>query len=180
MAVEAQEEAGILFVAAAGNNGNDNDLTPHYPAGFVFDHIISVAATTGGDNLADFSNFGGSTVDMAAPGSQVHSTILGAQYGYINGTSMAAPQVTGAVALLKAADPTLEWDDLKQLILSNVDQLMGLSGKAVTRWTFEPASRHGSRGRAISACIENRLTPLSCGSNGRGRLELARGDRDHR
>ena len=131
-AVEAQEEAGILFVAAAGNDGRDNDLTPHYPAGFVFDHIISVAATTGGDNLADFSNFGGSTVDMAAPGSQVHSTILGAQYGYINGTSMAAPQATGAVALLKAADSTLEWDDLKQLILSNVDQLTGLSGKTVT------------------------------------------------
>ena len=89
-----------LFVAAAGNTATNNDINPFFPASINLDNIISVAATDYNDNLAGFSNFGANSVDLTAPGVDIYSTVLGNSYGYKNGTSMAAPHVSGAAALM--------------------------------------------------------------------------------
>jgi subtilisin family serine protease len=98
--------AGIMLVASAGNGGFDgvgdnNDVQPQYPAGYQLPNVVSVAASNRADALTRFSNWGNS-VAIAAPGSEILSTEPGSAYGYKSGTSMAAPQVTGAVALMAA------------------------------------------------------------------------------
>jgi subtilisin family serine protease len=121
----------ILFVAAAGNNSSNNDLVPHYPSSYTAPNLVAVAATEnseGADNanatanevLASFSNFGKGTVDLAAPGTRVLSTIRANQYAYFSGTSMATPHVSGAAALVLAYCD-LNNADLKKTILSTVD-----------------------------------------------------------
>jgi len=133
-AIKAQEESGILFVAAAGNDGEDNDSTPQYPASYDVDNIISVAATDRSDSLADFSNYGRQTVDLGAPGVGILSTYLSndGNYKYMSGTSMATPFVTGTVALLKAKEPGLNWYEVRNLILTGGDEATGLRGKTLT------------------------------------------------
>lgn len=133
-AIKAQEESGILFVAAAGNDGEDNDSTPQYPASYDVDNIISVAATDRSDSLADFSNYGRQTVDLGAPGVEILSTYLSndGNYKYMSGTSMATPFVTGAVALLKAKEPGLKWYEERNLILTGGDEATELEGKTLT------------------------------------------------
>jgi serine protease len=109
-AIQAQQKAGILFVAAAGNDFGDNDVNPTYPANTALPNVISVAATTDTDALATFSNIGKHTVHIGAPGQQILSTLPGNTYGTDSGTSMATPHVTGAAALLFGAEsqPGLE------------------------------------------------------------------------
>jgi len=123
--------ADVLFVAAAGNNGTNNDTSPTYPASYNAANVITVAATSSTDGLASFSDFGATTVHLGAPGVNILSTLPNSSYGYYSGTSMATPHVSGA-ALLLLSKCALNTVALKSLILSNVDLIPSLAGMTVT------------------------------------------------
>ena len=106
-AIARAHDAGIIFVAAAGNDGLDIDFFPSFPAAYEVPNVVSVAALDSEGNLASFSNFGSEGVDLAAPGVSIMSTLPGGTYGSYSGTSMAAPHVTGLVALLSSVSPEL-------------------------------------------------------------------------
>jgi uncharacterized repeat protein (TIGR01451 family) len=131
-AIAAQMDAGILFIAAAGNDSANNDSTESYPANYYLPNIIAVAATTHTDGLASFSNFGRRTVHVGAPGSSILSTTRNNSYSTFSGTSMATPHVTGLAALLKAHNPSLDWIALRNLILSSGDPKPALADKTIT------------------------------------------------
>ena len=131
-AIEAGSEADILFVAAAGNDGMNNDSNPQYPASYTSNAVLSVAATDRNDSLAGFSNYGATSVDLAAPGVGIVSTVPAGGYSSFSGTSMATPHVAGAAALALAVDPTLTVSQLRTGLLGTVDAVGGLSGKTVT------------------------------------------------
>jgi len=135
-AISAANDAGILFVASAGNAGTDNDVYTHYPSNYDVPNVISVAATDRNDNLASSiswaSNYGATSVDLAAPGVTIGSTYPDNRYVYMSGTSMAAPHVAGAAALIKAQYPDITVDALKAKILDSVDPIPSLSGITVT------------------------------------------------
>ena len=120
----------VLFVAAAGNYGIPNDLLHFYPCDYDADNIVCVGASDQGDKLASFSNYG-STVDLAAPGVNILSTVRGGGYGIMDGTSMATPHVTGAAALVLAAGDR-STADLKAQLLASVDVIPALAGKVAT------------------------------------------------
>ncbi|MDQ3041861.1 MAG: S8 family serine peptidase [Acidobacteriota bacterium] len=128
-AIRAAGEEGILFVAAAGNNGTSNDRSPHYPSNYNLPNVISVAALDRNDNLASFSNFGVKTVHIAAPGRDILSTWLGDDYREASGTSMATPYVAGVAALILASEPKLSVEKLRERVLKSVDKLAALDGK---------------------------------------------------
>jgi len=128
-AIRAAGEEGILFVAAAGNNGSSNDRSPHYPSNYDLPNVISVAALDRNDNLASFSNFGVKTVHIAAPGREILSTWLGDDYREASGTSMAAPYVAGVAGLILASEPKLSVEKLRERVLKSVDKLGSLDGK---------------------------------------------------
>jgi len=111
-------EAGILVVAAAGNSSESNDRRPMYPCSYDLDNIICVAATDKTGNLADYSNWG-DKVHIAAPGSDIFSTYIPNTYARMNGTSMAAPHVSGTAALVKSVNPKLGYMDVKMCILNS-------------------------------------------------------------
>ncbi len=127
--IRAAGEAGILFVAAAGNDGSDNDSRPHFPSNYDLPNVISVAALDRSDNLASFSNFGVKTVHVAAPGKDILSTWLGDTYREASGTSMATPYVSGVAALIIAHEPKITVAKLRQRILKSVDKVDALGSK---------------------------------------------------
>lgn len=124
--------AGGLFIAAAGNSGSNNDNSPHYPASYPLDNIISVAATDHDDALASFSCYGPTTVHLGAPGVDIFSSVPNNQYGSKSGTSMAAPHVAGVAGLIWSYNPSLTTGEVKQIILDNVDPIPSLAGMTVT------------------------------------------------
>jgi T5SS/PEP-CTERM-associated repeat protein len=128
-AIIAARDADIIFVVSAGNEGHDY---PRYPARYDVDNIVAVAATDRNDLLADFSNFGSNTVDLGAPGVDVYSCYGDDSYGTLSGTSMAAPHVSGALALLCAQCPELNYKDAIAELLATVDPIPSLQGKTVT------------------------------------------------
>jgi len=133
-AINRARTKGVLFVASAGNNANNNDLTPSYPANYQLDNIIAVAAIDRNDNLADFSNFGQTTVHLGAPGVAIFSSTAGsdADYQLFDGTSMAAPHVCGVAALILSQYPGADVDELKGRILAGVVPIPSLNGRTVT------------------------------------------------
>jgi subtilisin family serine protease len=131
-AIRDQVAAGITVVAAAGNDGSDTDLVPRYPASFTSDGMITVAATDPADALAGFSNYGATSIDIGAPGVGIFSTSLGGGFGSLAGTSFAAPQVTGTVALLGAARPNASVAEIRAAILGSADPVAALAGKVAT------------------------------------------------
>jgi len=130
-AIEVFGNSGGLFIAAAGNDGEDNDETPHYPSSYNLPNIIAVAATDRNDALADFSCYGKESVDVAAPGVDIYSTVISG-YDYMSGTSMATPCVSGIAALLKGRNPCWRYPDIKNAIEQSVDTKASLDGKVVT------------------------------------------------
>ncbi|MCK5922761.1 MAG: S8 family serine peptidase, partial [Methylococcales bacterium] len=130
-AFEAVGNAGILNAAAAGNGNYDNDANPNYPSSYDLDTIISVGATDHNDNRSSFSQWGATSVDLGAPGSNILSTVPGNGYSSYNGTSMATPHVAGAAALLASQFPAMTATGIKARLVSTVDvksQLHGLWG----------------------------------------------------
>ena len=120
-AITVADRHNSLFVAAAGNDGTDNDASPTYPASYDNPNVVSVAATDNDDNRAFFSNTGRRSVDLGAPGVDIYSTWPNGGYQYESGTSMATPHVAGAAALAKAAFPSASAVGLKALLLATVD-----------------------------------------------------------
>jgi len=136
--------AGILFVAAAGNAGANNDTTANYPSNYStlvgvsgtpaanYEAVIAVAATTSTGGLASFSNYGATQVDIGAPGNSILSTLPGNTYGVYSGTSMATPHVTGAIAAYAAAKPNASAATIREAILKSAVPTASLAGKTVT------------------------------------------------
>ena len=131
-AIRDAETNGVLYVAAAGNDGEDTDATPEYPASYTNANVVAVASSDRHDELSDFSNYGAGSVDLAAPGSDILSTVPGDAYGLKSGTSMATPHVAGAAALLLAHNSSLSPLELKNALLSNVDTNSAFAGKMVS------------------------------------------------
>jgi subtilisin family serine protease len=130
-AINAAGAAGQLFIAAAGNDALNTDVSPHYPSSYNTPYIIAVAATDHNDNLASFSNYSATLCDLAAPGVDILSTVPGG-YDVYSGTSMATPHVAGAVALTWGRYPALQNLQVKDLILNSVDVKPQLQGKMLT------------------------------------------------
>ncbi|MCB0636206.1 MAG: S8 family serine peptidase [Lewinella sp.] len=129
----AGEDCGALVVASAGNDGVDNDATPHYPSSFELDNLISVAALNiAMDSLAGFSNYGLQSVDLAAPGERILSTLPGNMTGFKSGTSMAAAAVSNAAIRLMETNPTLTYLNVRSAILNSVAELTSLDGLVET------------------------------------------------
>ncbi len=131
-AIQRSANADALFVASAGNSGTDNDSYFSFPASFQVSNMITVAATTSRDLFANFSNRGARTVHMGAPGQSIYSTMRGGKYGYMSGTSMAAPHVSGAAALVWAAHPNWTAAEVKQKLMYSGDPLPGLRGRTIS------------------------------------------------
>lgn len=140
---EVIDSSSALFICAAGNSGASSDISPQYPAAYPSSQIISVAASTSSDTLASFSNYGTSSVDLAAPGETIYSTTRAGGYSYLSGTSMAVPYVTGTAALLKTLNPSLTTAQIKSRILGSVDIIPALSGKVATGGRLNAAKALG-------------------------------------
>ncbi len=131
-AISRANAAGIMFIAAAGNNGTNNDATASYPANYDLPNVIAVAAIDNTGKLASFSQYGATTVDLGAPGVGIYSTTAYNTYSSYNGTSMATPHVTGAVALYASTHPGATVSQIRNAILSSTVPTTSLKGKTVT------------------------------------------------
>ncbi len=149
-AITRSREAGILFVVAASNEGTNNDTKVRYPSGFAIANIISVAALDRTDKLASFSNYGATSVHLGAPGVDIYSTTSDSDSSYdtYDGTSMAAPHVSGVAALVKSKFPSLTVAELKARLVNNTRPVTALNGRTIS-------------GGAVSAkrALDNSTTP---------------------
>ena len=154
-AIDRARAAGQIFVAAAGNGnifgiGLNNDTTPFYPSNYELDNVVAVAATDHFDQLAGFSNFGATTVDLAAPGVGILSTTRSGTYSSFSGTSMAAPHVAGTLALVRDLHPEWTHQEVIARVLENVDPIPALAGRTVT----------GGRLNAYAALAQDLFGPM--------------------
>jgi subtilisin family serine protease len=156
--INAAGLSGILFVAAASNEGTNNDTFPRFPANYDAPNVVTVAATDSADALAGFSNFGADSVAIGAPGVGILSTTPGNTYSFLNGTSMASPHAAGAAALLLAQNPGLTLQQLKSALIFNGDLVASLSGKTITGRRLNVAN-------SLAALAENDTTPPGAATN---------------
>jgi thermitase len=136
-AIEEANTKGLLFIAAAGNDSNNSDSSPHYPAGYQVPNVIAVAATDNRDTLASFSTYGKHSVHIAAPGHRIFSSVPPAindkkLYDTYSGTSMATPHVTGAAALLWSTNEAMTAAQVKDRLLRSRDYIPSLARKVLT------------------------------------------------
>jgi subtilisin family serine protease len=127
-----RDAPGTLFVVAAGNSARNNDTTPVYPCNYDLPNLICVAASDRDDARAGFSNFGATSVDLAAPGVGVVSTAPDQGYLSLSGTSMAAPHVAGVAALIWARAPWATVAQVRAALLQTVDPVAALAATSVT------------------------------------------------
>jgi subtilisin family serine protease/subtilisin-like proprotein convertase family protein len=153
-AISNAQAHGQIFVAAAGNGGSNNDQAGDYPASYSqsLNNVVAVAATDNTDHLASFSNWGPNSVELAAPGVAILSTLSGGGYGQMSGTSMATPEVTGALALVWGLHPSWSYTQVIDQVLSTVDHLPGLQGRVATGGRLDLAA-------AVGWNLSTRLTP---------------------
>lgn len=131
LAIKRAETAGILFVAAVGNDHENTDLVENYfyPSAYHLSNMISVAATDINNNILPSSNWGKTHVDVAAPGENIYSTLPGGKYGYMSGTSQATAFVTGIAVLLLSKDPCLTPNQVREIIMQSTDHIDQLTNK---------------------------------------------------
>lgn len=147
--IKSANENDILFIAAAGNQGINNDTNHSFPANYNVQNVISVAAIDNNGNLANFSNYGANKVHIAAPGVNILSTYLNNSYSSLSGTSMAAPFVSGVAALLLSTEPNLNTQTIKERILSSAKPMNTLNGLVRTAGMLSAAR-----------ALQERSTPL--------------------
>jgi subtilisin family serine protease len=131
-AIARANNAGILFIAAAGNSGTNNDTTASYPSNYDLPNVIAVAAIDKAGLLTSWSQYGAKTVDLGAPGAAIYSTTAYNLYESYSGTSMATPHVTGAAALYASVKPGATAATIKNALLSSAVPTASLQGKTVT------------------------------------------------
>lgn len=137
---DAFEASPMTHVAAAGNNRSDTDRRPSYPMGFDMDNMIAVAATNHNDRMASFSNYGKTSVDVAAPGRDIYSTRNGGGYRMMSGTSMATPFVTGVVGLVQSEYPDASPTEIKERLIFNSDPVDALQNISVSNGRVNAAA----------------------------------------
>ena len=120
----------IAHMAAAGNSANNNDANPFYPASYTLANLTAVAATDHNDAIASFSSYGATSVDLAAPGVSILSTLPGGTYAAWSGTSMATPHVAGCAGLVAAVFPSVTAAQIKSFILDNGDSILAIGGNS--------------------------------------------------
>ena len=139
-AINDANDFQLLFVAAAGNRNADTDINVNYPSSYDIPNVLAVAATDRNDLKASFSSYGRKSVDLAAPGVAILSTLPGNKYASYNGTSMATPHVSGAAALLLSENVNYTASDLKSILMGTVDPIPSLSAITVTGGRLNIAS----------------------------------------
>lgn len=124
--------AGMIMACAAGNNGSDNDASPNFPSNVGLDNVIAVGSSTRTETVSDFSNYGLTTVDLFAPGSEILSTVRGSAYSSMSGTSMASPHVAGICALVLSMDLSQTVLSVRSRVLAGVEASPAYAGKCAT------------------------------------------------
>jgi subtilisin family serine protease len=164
-AVQRARDLGHIFVAAAGNDARNTDAWPTYPANLGLDNVLSVAATDRNDKLAGFSNWGPTSVSIAAPGVDILSTLPWGGYGVRTGTSMAAPHVAAVVAMVWALRPEWSYRQVIAWVMQTADRLPGLAGKVASgRLNAAAAFRVPARGALLPSAILAKASSAPAGA----------------
>lgn len=160
-AIKAHERLGILFIAAAGNSSENNDVVDRYPCGYKVPNVLSVAATDNNDQLASFSSYGKRTVHVGAPGVKILSTILDQGYGELSGTSMATPHVAGLAAVIASHYPNHDYVRIKNLIMAGGQITRGTRTTTISGRRIRGADVNGTGSLTCSnQLMSARISPL--------------------